>query len=147
MSAKVAVSCVLFLWMPAGWALAAADNSRQTAGTVTAGDVAGWILGLMIVLAVFFLCVWGMRKLTGLNPNNAEKMRVVGGLSLGMREKILLVQAGRKQLILGVTPGRIQTLLVLEGDDCLSHEEKGKGPVKSGFALKLVEAIKARSDA
>lgn len=46
MSAKVAVSCVLFLWMPAGWALAAADNSRQTAGTVAAGDVAGWILGL-----------------------------------------------------------------------------------------------------
>lgn len=147
MSAKVVVCGVLFLWLPAGWALPASDSSRQTAGVVAAGDVAEWTLGLMVVLAVFFLCVWGMRRLTGLNLNNAEKMRLVGGLSLGMREKILLVQAGRKQLILGVTPGRIQTLLVLEGDDCLSHEEKGEGPAKSGFALKLIEAIKARSDA
>ena len=61
-----------------------------------------------------------MRKLSGISAGGTEKMRIVGGLSLGMREKVILLQVGKKQLVLGVTPGRIDALHVLEGDDCLS---------------------------
>jgi flagellar protein FliO/FliZ len=147
MSAKVVLCGFLFFWFPARFALSATDSSRQATGVVAAADIAEWTLGLMIVLGVFFLFVWSIRRLSSINASNADKMRIVGGLSLGMREKIVLVQAGRKQLILGVTPGRIQPLLVLEDDDCLIHEEKAESTAKSGFALKLMQAVKARSDA
>lgn len=146
MPIKATLAGFLFLWFPSCFALQAMDSSRQTARTLAAGDIAAWSLGLMIVLGVFFLCVWGLRRLSGINVSHADKMRVVGGLSLGMREKIILVQAGKKQLILGVTPGRIQTLLVLEGDDCLMQEEKRESAAASGFSLKLAQAIKARSN-
>jgi flagellar protein FliO/FliZ len=104
-------------------------------------------MGLLVVLSVFFLCVWGVRKLNGLTVGGAEKMRVVGGLSLGMREKVVLLQVGRKQLLLGVTPGRIETLHVLEGDDCLMKEENASLTADTGFAQKFLQALKARSDA
>jgi flagellar protein FliO/FliZ len=119
---------------------------KQTARTVASGDIAVWSIGLLIVLSVFFLCVWGVRKLSGLTVSGAEKMRVVGGLSLGLREKIILLQVGKKQLILGVTPGRIETLHVLEGDDCLIKEEIVSTPLETGFAQKLLQAIKARTE-
>lgn len=106
-----------------------------------------WGMGLLIVLSIFFLCVWGVRKLSGLTVSGAEKMRVVGGLSLGLREKVILLQVGKKQLILGVTPGRIETLHVLEGDDCLIKAETVSSATETGFAQKLLQALKARPDA
>ena len=138
------LACRLLLWsLP--MAATAADMPKQTARTVAAGDIAAWSMGLFVVLGIFFLCVWGVRKLGGLTLGGAEKMRVVGGVSLGMREKVILLQVGKKQLVLGVTPGRIDTLHVLEGEDCLLAEEPASAD--SGFAQKLLQAVKARSDA
>jgi flagellar protein FliO/FliZ len=146
MPVKIIPCWLLFLWSPGGFAMPGTDIPKQTARTVASGDIAVWSIGLLIVLSVFFLCVWGVRKLSGLTVSGAEKMRVVGGLSLGLREKVILLQVGRKQLILGVTPGRIETLHVLEGDDCLIKEETVSTPLETGFAQKLLQAIKARPE-
>ncbi|MDO9104284.1 MAG: flagellar biosynthetic protein FliO [Methylovulum sp.] len=131
----------LLLYAPAGLAAPGADAPKAT-GVVGASNIAAWGLGLLVVLSVFLFCVWCFSRLSGLPANPAEKMRVIGGLSLGMREKIMLLQVGKKQLILAVTPGRIETLLVLEGDDCLLREDAKA----TGFAQKLMQAMKARPD-
>lgn len=146
MPVKIILCWLLLLWFPSGAALSA-DIPKQAARTVALGDIAEWSMGLLIVLSVFFLCVWGVHKLNGLTVSGAEKMRVVGGLSLGLREKVILLQVGKKQLILGVTPGRIETLHVLEGDACLLKEETVSTTAETGFAQKLLQAIKARNDA
>ena len=146
MPVKIMLCWLLLGWFPACLAMAGTDISKQTARTVALGDIAMWSLGLLIVLSVFFLCVWGVRKIGGLSISGAEKMRVVGGLSLGLREKVILLQVGKKQLILGVTPGRIETLHVLEGDDCLIKEETVSAATEPCFAQKLLQAIKARTE-
>lgn len=146
MPVKIMLCWFLFLWLPGGFAMPGTDIQKQTARTVASGDIAMWGMGLLIVLSVFFLCVWGVRKLSGLTVSGAEKMRVVGGLSLGLREKVILLQVGKKQLILGVTPGRIETLHVLEGDDCLIKEETVSSATETGFAQKLLQALKARPE-
>ena len=73
-------------------------------------------------------------------------MRLLGGLSLGMREKVILLQVGKKQLVLGVTPSRIETLLVLEGEDCLLKEEALPASEGAGFSQKLMQALAARPE-
>lgn len=147
MPGKIIVVWLLFWWSLACFAVSDIDAPKQTVRTVSSGDMLHWGVGLLIVLSIFFLCVWGMRKLGGITVNNAEKMRIVGGLSLGMREKVILLQVGKKQLILGVTPGRIDALHVLEGDDCLNREESASMSVETGFAQKLAQVMKGRSDA
>ena len=146
MPLKIILCWFLFLWVPFSEALSGTDIQKQPARTVASGDIAQWSIGLLIVLSVFFLCVWGVRKLTGLTVSGAEKIRVVGGLSLGLREKVIVLQVGKKQLVLGVTPGRIETLYVLEGDDCLIKEATVATTAETGFAQKLLEAIKARTE-
>lgn len=142
MMGKKTVTWLLFWWFPACFAVSGVDVPKQAVRTVSSGDALHWGVGLLIVLAIFFLCVWGMRKLSGISVNGAEKMRVVGGLSLGMREKVILLQVGKKQLILGVTPGRIEALHVLEGDDCLNSEPSPSMARDSGFAQKLMQVMK-----
>jgi flagellar protein FliO/FliZ len=135
---------LLLVWFPGCFAADVAEISKPVARVAVSGNIFNWSLGLLIVLGVFFLCVWGVRKLNGLAVNNTEQMRIVGGLSLGMREKIILIQVGKKQLIVGVTPGRINTLHVLEDHECLMKQP----PVEPGglFAQRLMQAMKGKSD-
>jgi flagellar protein FliO/FliZ len=147
MPSKTVLCWLLLVWLPASFAVSGPDNPAQVARTVSSSDIAAWGIGLVIVLSVFFMCAWGIRKLSGLTLNGAEKIRMVGGLSLGMREKVVLLQVGKKQLVLGVTPGHIETLLVLEGEDCLLKEEPLPATIQNGFAQKLMHAIKVNPDA
>ncbi len=146
MRGKIIVAWLLFWWLPRCFAETGTDVPKQTVRTVSSGDMLHWSIGLLVVLAIFFLCVWGMRKLSGITVNGAGRMRVVGGLSLGMREKVVLLQVGKKQLILGVTPGRIDALHVLEGDDCLNSSEPSSIGKDSGFGAIVAQVMKGRSD-
>jgi flagellar protein FliO/FliZ len=143
---KMCVAWLLFWWFPACFAVPGVDVPKQTVRTVSPGDMLHWSVGLLIVLGIFFLCAWGIRKLSGITANSTGKMRVIGGLSLGMREKVILLQVGKKQLILGVTPGRIDALHVLEGDDCLNSSESPSIGKDSGFGAIVAQVMKGRSD-
>lgn len=145
MPEKIITAWLMFWWFPACFAVPGADAPKQAVRTVSSGDMLHWGMGLLIVLAIFFFCVWGMRKLSGISAGGTEKMRVVGGLSLGMREKVVLLQVGKKQLILGVTPGRIDALHVLEGDDCLTNEPSSIDK-DSGFSAIVQQVIKGRAN-
>lgn len=145
MPGKIIAAGLLFWWFPACFAVPAADAPRQTVRTISSGDMLNWGMGLLVVLAVFFLCVWGLRKLSGMSVGASEKMRVVGGLSLGMREKVVLLQVGKKQLVLGVTPGRIEALHVLEGDDCLNNEPQPIGK-DGGFGAIVQQVMKGKAN-
>ena len=125
----------------------AQDGAKQAIRTVSPTDVMQWGMGLVLVLALFFACVWVMRKLHGLSAGGADKLRVVGGLSLGLREKIVLLEVGKKQLVLGITPGRIETLLVLDEADCLKSDTDRPAAADGAFAQKLIQVMKGRSDA
>jgi len=145
MPEKIITAWLMFWWFPACFAVPGADVPKQTVRTVSSGDMLHWGMALLIVLAIFFFCVWGMRKLSGMSAGGTEKMRIIGGLSLGMREKVILLQVGKKQLVLGVTPGRIDALHVLEGDDCLTNEPPSIGK-DSGFSAIVQQVIKGRAD-
>ncbi|MGR9053848.1 MAG: flagellar biosynthetic protein FliO [Gammaproteobacteria bacterium] len=124
----------------------AADASGRALRTITPADILHWCLALIVVLALFFAGVRLLRKLQGLPPGGMENFRVLTGLSLGVREKIVLLEVGNKQLLLGVTPGRIETLLVLDESDRL-QPVAGKHSDGGAFAVKLKQALKERGDA
>ncbi len=107
---------------------------------VTSDHVMSWALGLIIVIALFFACIWLMRKMGALPENSKQKMRGIAGLSLGGREKVMLVQVGEKQIVLGVSPGRINNLLVLEENDRVVQEVKERD-AESEFSQKLKQIM------
>ena len=120
---------------------AAVDADGKKAGeTVTYEHVLSWSLGLLVVLCLFFVCLWFMRKMGALPMSSKQNMKVISGLSLGMREKLVLVKVGDKQLLLGVTSNRIDNLLVLEGDEQLFQDNK-EGQIESEFSKKLKQLM------
>ncbi len=85
----------------------------EVADPVSSGNIMQMLFGLIIVIALMFALAWIMRRFTGFQAGVSGNLKVIGGLSLGTRERIVLVQAGDTQLLVGVAPGHVQTLHVL----------------------------------
>jgi flagellar protein FliO/FliZ len=119
--------------------------STKTVSAVGSAEVVQWVLALLLVLAVFGGCVWLLRKSGGLSLLNKGSLSILAGLSLGVREKLVLVQVGDKQLLLGVTPNRIDKLLELDGEQRLFQNEVTDST--DGFAQKLLHAMQRNRDA
>lgn len=129
------------------WGAQASDATQQpSAGVVSYADVLQWMTGLMIVLAMFGLFVWVLRKTGSFSFENKKQLAVLSGLSLGVREKLVLVKVGDKQLLLGVTPGRIDKLLELGGDDRLFQDDEAQADAGM-FAKKLQQVLQGKNDA
>ncbi len=121
------------------------EGAKQTVTSLSYAHVLNWTLGLIFVLALFLSCVWVMKKMGALPTNIKDGMKIIGGLSLGVREKIILVQIGEKQLVLAVTPGRVEKLLVLEGEDILFQQSKDEN-TNTDFSQKLKQIMSGTVD-
>lgn len=71
------------------------------------------LLGLALVIAAIAVTAWIARRMLALKPGVGGRMRVLGALSVGGRERVVLVQVGDTQVVLGVAPGRVQALHVM----------------------------------
>jgi len=110
---------------------------------VSTADVAQWLLALLAVLAIFAIAVWLLRKTGGFSPAGKSQLALLGGLSLGMRERLVLVKVGDKQILLGVTPGRIDNLMTLEGEQRL-FQSPATSNDSATFAAKLQQIMQGR---
>jgi flagellar protein FliO/FliZ len=68
---------------------------------------------LLLVLAVIFAAAWAVKRLRGGSYRGANALHVVADLSLGPKERAVLIQVGQQQLLVGVAPGQVTTLHVL----------------------------------
>jgi flagellar protein FliO/FliZ len=66
------------------------------------------------VLLLIAAAAWGFKRFGNMHVGAQGKMKIIGGISLGTRERAVLLQIGEQQLVIGVSPGRVQTLHVLD---------------------------------
>ncbi|CAK0749581.1 Flagellar protein FliO [Gammaproteobacteria bacterium] len=98
--------CISF---PSAWA----EGEVRQHPAPGVGDLLQVSLSLTLVLVVIALSAWLLRRFARLGGTMGGALRVLGGVSLGARERAILVQVGEQQILLGVAPGRVQTLYVL----------------------------------
>ena len=72
------------------------------------------LLMFALVLALVPVAVWALRRLRGLGPARGERaLAVVDQLALGPRERVLVLRAGERLLVLGTTPQQVSLLCEL----------------------------------
>lgn len=80
---------------------------------VSGGEYLQVVLGLFLVVGLIIALAWVARRFGRFSVAGAGALRILGGLSIGQRERVVLIQVGEQQILLGVAPGRVQTLHVL----------------------------------
>ncbi|WP_052692168.1 flagellar biosynthetic protein FliO [Teredinibacter purpureus] len=79
------------------------------------------VTGLGAVTLLIFVLAWLAKKLGYANFNGPAHMRVVANLPLGNRERAVLIEVEGERLVLGVAPGRVNVIKILEAR--VSREE------------------------
>lgn len=79
----------------------------------TTPSMFGAVLALLMVLALIVGLGWLLKRLPGSGFRPPEGMKLVASLSLGARERVVVVEVNGQQLLLGVSTGGISTLHVL----------------------------------
>lgn len=71
-------------------------------------------LSLLFILVLIFALAWILRRFGQGGFGHQGDMKIVASLALGTRERLLVVDVGGQQLLLGATPQQIRTLHVFE---------------------------------
>ena len=111
-----------YAWLPilllaAGSALAEGTKSSVATGGLPTADLTSagirMVLGLAVVLALLGATAWASRRFRVSGRLRGGLIEVVSGLSLGARERVVLLRVGGDQVLVGVSPSGMRTLHVL----------------------------------
>lgn len=72
------------------------------------------LLGLALVIGLLFAALHTLKRLSGSKGLAAGVLRIRGATAVGPRERVVLLEVADKILVLGVAPGRINTLHTLD---------------------------------
>lgn len=129
----------LFLSMPV--AAMAAEPAGKAATPMAGSDIAGQLgqllLGLLLVIGLIFLLAWLLRRVQQLNPKGGQVIKLLSSQALGPRDRLVLVQVGNEQILLGLSAGRITPLHVLKEPVHLADAEQATPE----FAQRLMELM------
>jgi len=98
----------------------AADVATMASPT---GSILKMVMGLAVVLAVMALISWGVKRMLPNGSNQQSVVKVVGGVSVGSRERVVVVEVAGRWLVVGVAQGQVNSLANLEvGSDQLASD-------------------------
>ena len=98
---------------------AAEEGARGAArlGATSTPQILEAVAGLALVLALIVVLGWAVRRFAHLPGAGKGLIRVLGGVTLGSRERAVIVAVGGTRLLLGVAPGRVRMLHVLPPEE------------------------------
>nr|WP_214510870.1 MULTISPECIES: flagellar biosynthetic protein FliO [Pseudomonas] len=112
--------------------------AAPAAGSGVAGQLAQLVLGLLLVLGLIFFLAWLLRRVQQAGPaGKGQVIDIVGTRALGPRDRLVLVQVGNEQILLGLSPGTITALHVLKEPVQVPSAEQASPE----FAQRLMELL------
>ena len=90
--------------------------AAQAATTSSTGSILKMVLGLGVVLVVMALISWVAKRMlpNAITQNSAVK--VVGGVSVGSRERVVVLEVANRWLVVGVAQGQVSAIANLDID-------------------------------
>lgn len=117
-------------------------GAQSTQSITNPTSVLSIFLSLLLVVAIIFALAYIMRRFN-VTAMGSGQMKVVASMVAGAKEKIMVIQVGDEQHLIGVTSHNISHLSKLEKK--LDVPSKGMGATAAGggdaFKQKLVAAM------
>ncbi|MFH6569330.1 MULTISPECIES: flagellar biosynthetic protein FliO [Pseudomonas] len=123
--------------------VANATVAAPVVGASIGGQLTQLVLGLLLVLGLIFALAWLLRRVQQTGPRQGQVIELISSRALGARDRLVLVQVGNEQILLGLTPGRITPLHVLKEPVQVPGTAQSATPE---FAKRLMEILGQQKD-
>jgi len=83
------------------------------ASTPGAGSLLQTIFALALVLGLLLALAWFMKRYGPRAMGANANIKLVGGLNIGGRERIMVIEVGGQWIVVGASPGRVNALATM----------------------------------
>jgi flagellar protein FliO/FliZ len=98
-------------------ALADTPATGVATGGLATGDIASatlrMVAGLAVVLGLLAAAAWVSKRFRAGSGARGGAIEILTGLSLGNRERVVLLKVGSDQVLVGISPSGLRTLHVI----------------------------------
>lgn len=78
-----------------------------------AGNLMQVLFGLVAVLALMAVAAWLLRRFNVSKGLGAANIRIIGGVSVGNRERVMVVEVADQWIVVGVAAGSVTALTTM----------------------------------
>jgi len=131
-------SIVALLCLSGSSAVFAAESSFDGQRAVLdTSNLLQMILALGVVVVLIVGLSYAVRKFNMFSVGSSAHIRIVSGLALSNKDRLLLVQVGEEQLLISTSPGRVQKIHEMQAPIDLAEAGEGKASSGQNFSSLL----------
>jgi flagellar protein FliO/FliZ len=128
------------------WLVVSANAVAQPAApsaTTTAGNFFQVLLGLIVVLVLMAAAAWSLKKFGVSKLAGNATVKIVGGVSVGNRERVMVIEVADQWIVVGVAPGQVNALSTMPRQENVASTVVT--PVAKNFSAWLKQTIDKRN--
>ena len=112
----------------------------------TAGSVVQMVLSLAAVVAMILGLAWMTRRMQNLRGAQPGELRLRATLAVGVKERVVIVDAAGQRFLIGVAPGQVSLLQALGEATADPHiapnpVEQGNPGLRASFEHQLKQLL------
>ena len=119
---------------------AIADDQSASAST---GGFLQVLMILVLVLGLMMAAAWALKKFNASGAITGSTIKIIGGVAVGSRERIMVVEVADQWIVVGVTTTSINALATMPKQD-ITPSATDQVPL-GGFAGRLKQFIENRN--
>lgn len=108
----------------------------------SAGGLLQVLLGLIVVLGLMAALAWVLRRFNSVKGLGNANIRVVGGVNVGNRERVIVVEVADQWIVVGVAPGRVNALATMHKQETALTTD---APPAKNFSNWLAQTLDKRN--
>lgn len=130
----------LFLCMHAH----AAEQQAAAPASASAGSLVQVVIGLAVVLGLMAGAAWLLKRMGVAGAGAGNVAKVVGGVSVGNRERVVVVEVADQWIVVGVAPGSVNALSTMPRQETIPTPDV-TAPGGKNFSAWLKQTIDKRN--
>jgi flagellar protein FliO/FliZ len=126
--------------------MALTANAAETVPPTSSGSLLQVLVGLVVVLGLMAAAAWTLKRFGAAKSAGGTTVRIVGGVSVGNRERVLVVEVADQWIVVGVAPGRVNALATMARGEAMpaGTADAETNPAKN-FSAWLKQTIEKRN--
>lgn len=132
------------LMVSAGLCASTAHAAATPKDPLSGANVISVFLGLVVVVALLLAAAWMIRRFQRIQAPREGALQVTAQLSLGLKERVILLRVGDENVLVGCTPGSIRPLHSWRGDTPAAAEPTVSAPSAPDFMSQLRGVLAAQ---
>ncbi len=110
-------------------------SGRRATRAPSAGSLLQVLLGLVVVLLLMAAVAWLMKRFGMARTAANSAVKIVGGVSVGNRERVLVLEVADQWIVVGVAAGRVSALANMPRQEHIAETATGAAACRQFFRM------------